>query len=252
MHTHQSADDVQIIEPFSMEVQMMDRWAPEDEGAVGAETVTVYALSDPEWVVPARLGNFGDYNARLTRYFREVVVETRPGVVVWEDPRRAVPTIPITDIHYPTVCLIALLRSAGWYSKEGTVTHTSLLAPGTTAPYDGREAMKQKYYYMCLLRLSFCLPLAGGSLPSQEPIAFYKLLLRGEKATPGGSSRFYILCSSTRRRACSAKRLFHYTAQSLSGARAEAGCEPPAAGRPGRLLLALGDGRGRGPGLAAQ
>lgn len=59
------------------------------------------------------------------------------------------------------------------------------------ADYDGRECVRQKFYYMTLLALSKSLPLAGGVIPSQEPQVFYKLLLRGEKAVAGMGNKLY-------------------------------------------------------------
>ena len=53
--------------------------------------------------------------------------------------------------------------------------------------------MKQKWYYQVLLRLRACLPLCDGPLPSQEPMTFYKLLLRGEKVKPGMPNKELVL-----------------------------------------------------------
>jgi len=50
-----------------------------------------------------------------------------------------------------------------------------------------------KPYYMCLVRLSKCLPLAGGRIPSQHPQGFYKLLLAGVATAPDMNAKQYTL-----------------------------------------------------------
>jgi len=192
MHTVTTADEPQHTEPFAMEVQLMDTWTPDDVAEPGPDQARLYATSDPEWLVPARLATFMDFATRLTRYDRERPDPTSTACVLWEDPHKVQPAVPITDEHYPTVCLITHLKAKGYYSVSKTVEHTKPLAAGETGPYDGRECLKQKWYYQVLLRLPSCLPLCGGSLPSQEPVAFYKLLLRGEKAVPGKPSKEYV------------------------------------------------------------
>ena len=112
-----------------MEVQCMDVW--EAGGADGAGS-RLYAAADSEWVVPARFGTFGDFSSRLTRFHKEEQDEVHTAVVVWSDPRKATPAIPIVHPHYPTVCLIVALRAAGYYSHAGLVRHTALLVPPAT------------------------------------------------------------------------------------------------------------------------
>ena len=48
---------------------------------------------------------------------------------------------------------------------------------------DGREAPRMRCYYQVLHELARCLPLTSG-IPSQEPMSFYKLLLRGVRVEP--------------------------------------------------------------------
>ena len=60
----------------------------------------------------------------------------------------------------------------------------------TTRIFDSREALKMRWYWrlLALRLLDRSLPLAGGTLPSQEPMAFYRLLLAGQSAVPGTSA----------------------------------------------------------------
>jgi hypothetical protein len=193
MHTVTSADMPLHTEPFCMEVQLMDDHRREWDDLVLIEGIRVHGVADPEWIVPQILAPFPEFATRLTRFYREVPDSEYRSCVFWQDGRRTLPPMPIVDPSYPTVSLIVLLKAAGYVAHAGTVTHTMVLAAGTSGKYDGREALRQKWYYQVLLRLAACLPLSGGSIPSQEPVAYYKLLLRGEHACPGLSSKEYVV-----------------------------------------------------------
>jgi len=48
-----------------------------------------------------------------------------------------------------------------------------------------------KPYYQALLQIDFCIPLTS-HMPSQEPMSYYELLLKGIKAEPGMNDRHYL------------------------------------------------------------
>jgi len=192
MHTVEKASEQESTQPFAMEVQLMDRWQDPD-GAVGDGVTRVYAESDPEWLVPARIATFSDFAHRLWLYDTVTQDVDHPACLIWSGERRALPLMPLTDQKCPTLWLVLALQKAGWVSVDHVVTHTALKPPAIKADYDGRESMRQKFYYMTLLQLARTLPLSGGSVPSQEPQAFYKLLLRGERTQAGLGNKHYVI-----------------------------------------------------------
>ena len=70
---------------------------------------------------------------------------------------------------------------------KGRIAHESAI----TGPMDGREAISMKAYYIVLANIGKCLPLAS-TIPSDQPILFYKLLLEGVKVEPGPGHQHYL------------------------------------------------------------
>ena len=92
----------------------------------------------------------------------------RVAVLALDDAIRVAPMYALTDERTPTVCLVSALKTRGWRPVSQRVVHTEVLQAGGIANFDGRGAVKQKYYYLVLLQLEQCLPRAGGSVPSGE------------------------------------------------------------------------------------
>jgi len=145
MHVFDSADDVSRNAPFSMEVQLHDHWDPLGGGGSSGDVVTVHPASDPEWMLPCRLGPFEDIARSMWRFHSSEPDPFHPAVFIWSGMKRALPPLAITDMKCPTIILTGALHRAGWDSFQGIVTHTRPLAPGGRAPYDGREAPKQNF-----------------------------------------------------------------------------------------------------------
>jgi len=57
--------------------------------------------------------------------------------------------------------------------------------------FDGREAVKARAYYQVLLGIAKCFPHAIGGIPSQEPVAYYKLLRLGVDVEWGQPASVY-------------------------------------------------------------
>ena len=64
---------------------------------------------------------------------------------------------------------------------RGTVTHTI----AECGSLDGREAVAMKAYYIVVLDIVRFLPLSSSSIPSNQPIGYYRLLLEGRNVEPG-------------------------------------------------------------------
>ena len=189
MHTFLSAEDISNTSPIAMHVQMFDTFDGGD--AVPDGKVRVFAESDSEWLLPSRIAPFENLG-RMNMYRSCIDDPEHRGVMIWSDKHLARRNFAITDTRIPTTVCIALLKEAGWDPVSCIVEHRTLKETGVPLPYDGRECLKMKAYFMVLLSLPKCLPrVIGGCIPSQEPVLFYKLLLRGESVKPGLSAATY-------------------------------------------------------------
>lgn len=191
MHTFLSADDPLKVSGLMLQVRMLEKWDP-PEGH-GEDGLQVMVEGDDEWMPPSRLAGFADLSERLSVFRKVDPAETR-GVLTLSDCQVARPPYPLTDDRVPTLTLVKALLGAGWQSYGGSVDHRAVpIDGGPLLPFDFREAVRMKAYYMCLAQISVVLPLAGGILPSQQPVAYYKCLLRGDPAVAGQGAKAYTL-----------------------------------------------------------
>jgi len=191
MHTFISADDPLKVASLVLQVRMLDKWDPPGRDADGLQ---VMHEGDDEWMPPWRLGTFEELSEHLSIYRRVDPSPDEAGVLVLSDCRAARSPYALTDMRSPTLSLVRQLKKDGWVPFMGHVRHGALpIEDGHMLPFDSREAVRMKAYYMCLLDLARVLPLAGGTVPSQEGVAFYKCLLRGDRCVPGQSAKQYTL-----------------------------------------------------------
>ena len=67
--------------------------------------------------------------------------------------------------------------------------------------FDSRSALRMRWYYRALLHgLDKCIPLARGTVPSQCPVAFYRLSIAGVAVLPGLTGKAYMAMLNDRRR----------------------------------------------------
>ena len=191
VHTVCSADETRNKASIAFHVQFMDRWTHEDLPDDGA--LRIFAEADLEWVLPSRIATFDDLARRMHTYGQAIDDPAHVGTLVLSDRRRAKPTMSVMDASAPVALVEWALRQAGWEPVLNTIEHVHVPAEGSPKNYDGRSCLKMKWYFQTLLTLETCLPLARGSLPSQEPVHFYRLLLRGDFAQAGLSSKTYVL-----------------------------------------------------------
>lgn len=187
IHTFLSAEDLVLACPLAVNVQHYDIWATtEDEHTAGQ--LVVYTESDPEWVQPARLAPTQVLQQSLLRYDCVTTLDTQPGVLVLSRPRNAVPVHALTDERCPLLVLAQELVRRGWTATKAMVRHTAISAD----EFDSRNSTRMRWYYRVLLQdVRTCVTLAGGSMPSQEPMAFYRLLLAGVRVLPGRPATEY-------------------------------------------------------------
>jgi len=95
----------------------------------------------------------------------------------------------LEDAKCPVFTLAAELMRRGWTTNRGRVVHVVEDAK----KFDSREALRMRWYYHVLLGgYQQYLVKAGGSIPSQEPMSYYRLLLAGKEAVAGLPAKTYL------------------------------------------------------------
>jgi len=187
VHTVQSADDPVLISGVSLGVVICRHWvAPNIDLPNGARLV--FPEGPVEWVAPARIANFSFWFSTLTLWKRCCARSDAPGCLMLTEAEDALPRYPLTDERCPVLTIIKAMQAKGWLPIQGHVLHKDL-----SVTYDGREAVRMRWYYTLLLfALRSSLPLASGEIPSQEPGSFYRLLLKGIATQAGLGDKHYM------------------------------------------------------------
>ena len=161
------------------------------EAAVPAGTSKVFADGDTEWVRPSSIASFTDLQDKL-KVHHEVRPDPEAGVLVLSDTHRAQPDIPIMSPKCPVLSIIQHCKRRGWRPTSARVVHTT----EAIGDFDCQEAIKFREYLQCVASLPSCIPLTP-EMPSRQPIAYYRLLLRGMRAVPNESAKTYQLALNT-------------------------------------------------------
>jgi len=187
MKTAFSHQDVVLSSPLAVNVQWYTPWQVEGvDVAVGS--MHVHVESDPEWVQPARLGPWEALRDKLSRWSCEHALEGHPEVLVLSGEQRALPITPVEDEHCPVLVLADQLLQQGWTMEKHLITHVN---PDAHI-FDGRNSTRMRWYFRALHHgLARCLPLTAGSMPSQEPMAYYRCLIENIAVSPGRPAKEY-------------------------------------------------------------
>ena len=177
-----------LTKPATLQVQLFDtRTEGEEEG--GAGTREVFPDMDLVWLEPHQIAPFHSFHTKCFEWQSYLPSAAHPKCLVLSKPLAAVPRWPLEDERCPVLTLATMLESRGWKMSRGLVNHTD-----GTLVYDSRSATRMRWYYR-LLALSpvvVCVGLAGGSMPSQQPMAFYRLLMVGVAVGPGHDNKYYL------------------------------------------------------------
>ena len=192
IHTSDSADDVALRAPLALQVQFYDHREPCADDPV-ADGEHVYLVGEPKWVVPEEIAEWEIFHKKLYK-FRVVEGSQFPGCLVLTTPVVATPPYDLMDSRCPALALVNHLLHIGWKAVDRRVAHTTL----AVGDFDGRAAIRQKTYFQVVASLDRCLPNTS-SVPSRECISFYRLLLLGHKAEPGGSDASYMMVLNAER-----------------------------------------------------
>ena len=186
MPTYESPEDPMRTAKLAVQVQFYEA----TEGTEGTgDSRIVHREGDIEWVPLSRIASFDAFWSRCYRWKRVEASTEHVACLQWSHPEAAKPLVALTHDHCPTLALTdALEHQYHLVPVQHTVIHT----PDGPAEFDAREATRMRAYYQVCLDLKTFLPLAGGRIPSQEPVNFYKLLLRRLQAVPGESAAHYL------------------------------------------------------------
>ena len=179
MPTVESWEDPVLRYKLALNIQESSvRPLPEEAGAEGL--LLVYPDANPRWVGHEDICPWTAMVNTLTRFTDVQGMAEHPGCLSLASPEPAKPIHPLTDFKCPTLSILLELYRLGWKPVRGTCVHDSIAC----GVIDGREAVKMKAYYIVILEIARCMPLSS-TIPSDQPIAYYKLLLAGRNVEPG-------------------------------------------------------------------
>ena len=154
--------------------------------------VILFEDSDAEWSSWAELGPWRDVRGSLQRFRRVEGSLVHESCFVAFDPEPALSPHAVTDLACPAILMIGELHRRGWKPDKARVMHMT----AAIGPMDSREATRMKAYYVVLLEINRCMPVATQApstqgIPSDQPISYYKLLLKGVPADHGLGAKEY-------------------------------------------------------------
>ena len=186
LHTVESADDVSLSLPLALQVQLMSPCSDPSVPAAPANMQSMLHDSDVMWLSPTRLAPMDNWMRTLQKFNVTNVSSDIPGCILLGEPTICRPSLSIMDEGCPTLAIIWHLKKSGWRPVDRLCRHIV----GAPKDFDGRNASSKKNYYQVLVALDRCLPLAS-SIPSAQPILFYRLLLKGCTVEPDLGAKAY-------------------------------------------------------------
>ena len=147
--------------------------------------VVLFEDSDAEWRSWGELGPWREVRGSLKHYQRVVGSLEHECCIVAHDPVVASSPYPITDLKCPAILMLGELHRRGWVPAKCRVHHETQ----AIGNMDSREATRMKAYYVVLLELPRCILVGKGGIPSDQPIAYYKLLLKDKEVEWGLGDR---------------------------------------------------------------
>jgi len=185
IHTAATADDPVMAMPIAVSVKLYDMY--DHSGETVAGTMHVFPEADVEWVQPARLAPINILMQRMSKWSVVQPSDTQ-GVLILSGEQRATPVFALDDEKCPVLTMAQALIDRGWKTEQRTIVHKSV----SEDVMDSRSASRMRFYFQVLLRgLPRCLPVCGFELPSQQPQAFYRLILLGVPCKSGLPAKTY-------------------------------------------------------------
>ena len=178
MPTVKSRDETMMTARLALNIQSA-AVKPDAEDPCGG--VILFEDSDSEWISWAELGPWRDVRGSLQHFRRVEGSPVHDGCFIAFDPELAKPLYAVTDLRCPAISMISELHRRGWLPAEACVLHEEAVV----GEMDSREATRMKAYYVVLLEITRCMPLAIRGTLSDQPILYFKLLLKGASVDYG-------------------------------------------------------------------
>jgi hypothetical protein len=154
-----------------MDVRSIDRTVP----LANMTEVEVFADTDPVWMSWKDICAFASLRTRLTRW-NEQCAGDRPGCVWLRLPVSPTAALALCDQSCPVLLFVEALYIKGWHARNCRVDHCH--SSPDEKFFDAREALRQRHYYEVVLDLPALYSVCE-TIPSDEPISFYKCILAG-------------------------------------------------------------------------
>ena len=153
-----------------------------------AGSVVVHADNDSRWIPWGELGPWAHVQGSLTHFGSSQGATGHAGCLMLSNPEAARSPYALTDFRCPTLAILSALHRIGWRPVADTVVH----ATTAVGHMDSREAVSMKAYFIVLLDFDGCLRHCPTGIPSDQPIAFYRLLLKGVSVLPDLGNAHYL------------------------------------------------------------
>ena len=183
MPTIYSHEEVALRSRLALNIQ---EFSVSVEHAASPHSPILYEDRDTSWIDWKDLGPWLSVRQSLQHFARAQASSEHSCCIVLADPSPAAPDMALTDSKCPVLYIMLELHKRGWKSLYERVVHDEPIV----SFMDGREAVRMRCYYQVLLDIAKHLPLTT-HIPSDEPIAFYKLLMRGVEVQPGLGAKAY-------------------------------------------------------------
>jgi len=174
-------EEAYINKRLALNVQVYDpSEAPE---AIGQVHPQVFPAGEQEWVGPTEL-------APVEKLHHEMVEwQYKPSTVVpdctqLKNPTKTKSRLDLMDPSCPALVVYDALLARHWQPVQALCDHKD----ARVAEFDGRLSTRMRAYYQSLLAVEKTLPLTS-HLPSQEPVRYYDLLLKGVAVEPGQAAK---------------------------------------------------------------
>jgi hypothetical protein len=173
--TFDSKDEVTLRAPLAFLVQYFGVWRS-DPG----RGVTVFADSDPQWLPYTEIGSFHNVQATLLTW--QCRASDTDCCIDLFGAAPARPTVPLEDAACPSLTICSALVERGWAPVFQTVVHRAV--EPMRKQFDGRDPVGRKPYLQVVVSLDRFITLTS-TIPSDQPLMFYRLLLLGQRVEPG-------------------------------------------------------------------
>lgn len=146
-------------------------------GSLDEPSMLAFEDADPEWHCAFELAPFASLRSSLAKW--QVRLADQPCVFEWYDKKPAVEMHPLDD-GCPTLLVVEALEAKGFETEAGRIMHTDHAVHVMAGPV----LVRKKRYFQVLYRLRRCLAYSS-PIPSDQPISYYLLLLKGVTVEAG-------------------------------------------------------------------